>query len=185
MQLQLLTYLDAVSKNEEADPAGVLYFNLTQPLIKADKKKTEEELEDEIRKRFKMKGLVLADVKVVKMMDKSIESGYSDIVPVYIGKDEEISKKSSSVATREQFQMLQKYVKKVIKDITKEILSGKIDIVPYYKNKKTPCEYCEYKGICQFDKNRLRNDYNYIPNLKEDEIWERLSMRTEKIDNFR
>ena len=170
LQLQLLTYLDAITKNEEAESAGILYFNLIEPIIKADKKKSEEELEDEVRKRFKMKGLVLADIKVVKMMDKNLESGYSDMIPVYLGKEEEISQKLSSTASKEQFKTLQKYIIKVIKDISKEILSGKIDIRPYYKNKKTPCEYCEYKGICQFDKNK--NDYSYVPNFKTDEVWE-------------
>ena len=172
MQLQLLTYLDAITKNEDAKAAGVLYFNLIEPIIKSDKKKTEEELEDEVRKRFKMKGLVLADVKVVKMMDKNLENGYSDVVPVYLGKEEEISQKLSSTATKEQFKALQKYIIKVIKDISKEILSGKIDIKPYYKNKKTPCEYCEYKGICQFDKNK--DEYSYVPSLNKDEVWEKI-----------
>lgn len=174
LQLQLLTYLDAVCKKEDLEPAGVLYFNLIEPIIKSDKRKTEEELEEEIKKRFKMKGLVLADVKVIKMMDKSLETGYSSLVPVYVGKDDKISEKSSSTATKEQFEILQKYIIRTIKDISKEILSGNIDIKPYYKNKKTPCEYCEYKSICQFDKNKFGNEYSYIQELKKEEIWDRL-----------
>lgn len=174
LQLQLLTYLDAIIKEENAEPAGVLYFSLIEPIINSEKKKTKEELEDEIRKRFKMKGLVLADVKVVKMMDKNLESGYSEMLPVYIGKDDEISQKSSSVATKEQFEILQRYITKLIKNISKDILSGNIEIKPYYKDKKTPCEYCEYKGICQFDKNKLGNEYSYVPNYNKDEIWEEL-----------
>ena len=47
----------------------------------------QEEIEQEIRKGFKMQGLILADVNVVKMMDNKLEQGYSDIVPAYIGKD--------------------------------------------------------------------------------------------------
>lgn len=156
------------------EPAGVLYFSILEPIIQSDKKMTEEEIEDKIRKNFKMEGLVLADVKVVKMMDKSLEKGYSDMIPVYVGKDDEISKKLSSTATKEQFKLLQKYIIKVIKDISKEILSGKIDIKPYYKNKKTPCEYCKYKSICQFDKNKFNNEYNYVPKLKNEDIWEKL-----------
>ena len=174
IQLQLLTYLDAIIKEEDAKPAGVLYFSLIEPIINSDKKKTSEELEEEIRKRFKMKGIVLADVKVVKMMDKNLESGYSEMLPVYIGKDDEISPKSSSCATNEQFEILQKYITKLIKDISKDILNGNIDIKPYYKDKKTPCEYCEYKGICQFDKNKLDNEYSYVPNYGKDDIWEEL-----------
>ena len=173
LQLQLLTYLDAVTKKEEAEPAGVLYFNLIEPIIKADKKKTEE-LENEIKKNFKMKGLILADVKLVRMMDKNLESGYSDLVPVYLGKEEKISEKLSSVATRKQFELLQKYIIKTIKDISNEILSGKIDINPYYKNEEIACNLCDYKAICQFDKNKFNNDYNYIPELKEEEIWEKI-----------
>ena len=171
LQLQLLTYLDAIIKEEDAKPAGVLYFSLIEPVINSDKKRTKEELENEIRKSFKMKGLVLADVKVVKMMDKNLENGYSEMLPVYIGKDDEISQKSSSVATKEQFIALQKYITKLIKDISKEILSGNIEIKPYYKDKKTPCDYCEYKGICQFDKNKLGNEYSYVPSFSKDEIW--------------
>ena len=82
LQLQLLTYLDAVSKAENVEPAGVLYFNLIEPIINAGREKTEEELENAIKKNFKMNGLILADVKVVKMMDKSLDKGYSDIIPV-------------------------------------------------------------------------------------------------------
>ena len=178
LQLQLLTYMDAITKNEEAEAAGVLYFNLIEPIIKSDRKKTAEELEEEVRKRFKMKGLILADVKVVKMMDKNLESGYSDMLPVYLGKEEEISQKLSSTASKEQFNALQKYIIKVIKDISKEILSGKIDIKPYYKNKKTPCEFCNYKGICQFDKNK--NEYSYVPSLNKDEIWNKITMHNQK-----
>jgi len=121
-----------------------------------------------------MKGLVLADVKVVKMMDKSLEKGYSNMIPVYLDKDENISEKSSSVATKEQFEILQKYIIKTIKNISKEILSGKIDITPYYKNKKTPCEYCEYRPICQFDKNKFGNEYSYVPEFSKEEIWGKL-----------
>ena len=174
MQIQLLTYLDAISKEEETIPAGILYFNLIEPVIKSNKNVTQEELEDEIRKQFKMKGLILADVKVAKMMDKNLENGYSKIIPAYIDSNENISPRLSSSVTREQFEMLQNHVIKTIKDISKEILKGNIDIKPYYKNKKTACTYCEYKPICKFDYNNSDNKYNYITKLKDEEIWEKI-----------
>ena len=85
LQLQLLTYLDAVCKIEDLEPAAVLYFNLIEE--KLDKRKTKEEIEDELRKNFKMKGLVAADVKLIKMMDKSLEVGTSNIIPAGITKE--------------------------------------------------------------------------------------------------
>ena len=97
MQLQLLTYLDAISeKIEDVIPAGVLYFSLLDPIIKADKNKTEEEIEQEMKKRFKMNGLILADTKVIKMMDTKLESGASLLVPAYIDKSGNLSKSKSS-----------------------------------------------------------------------------------------
>lgn len=172
LQLQLLTYLDAACKIEDVEPAAVLYFNLIEESI--DKRKTKEEIESEIKQNFRMKGLMVADVKLIKMMDKNLESGYSDLVQAYISKDGNLSETRSSVLEKEQFNVLQRYILKVIKNISKEILSGNIDIKPYYKNKKTPCEFCSYRSICQFDTQKLHMEYNYIPNLSKEEALEKI-----------
>jgi ATP-dependent helicase/nuclease subunit B len=70
LQIQLLTYLDATCKIEEVMPAGVLYFSLIDPLIKTQKAMSQEEMEEELKKKFKMQGLILADVKVIRMIKK-------------------------------------------------------------------------------------------------------------------
>ena len=172
IQLQLLTYLDATCENDDVLPAGVLYFNLIDPIIKANKPLTDEQIEQEIKKKFKMNGLILADINVVKMMDKKLENGASDSVPVYLDKEGNISNSKSSTVTKEQFNLLQKYVKKTIKEISKELYDGNIDLKPYFnlKNKKTPCDYCEYKAVCQFDTSLCGNKYNYIGNLDKNLI---------------
>jgi len=161
LQIQLITYMDAISEQDGFEPAGVLYLGLVDNIIKANKNLSEEEIAKEIKKGFKMQGLILADVNVVKMMDNKLEQGYSDIVPAYIGKDGTLSSKSS-VATKEEFEALQKQIRKTIKQISKEILQGNIDIKPYYYQKKTGCDYCKYKSICMFNQNIKGNDYFYI-----------------------
>ena len=175
IQIQLLTYLDATCR-EDMVPAGVLYYNLIDPIIKSKKNLTDEEIEEEIRKKFKMQGLILADVNVVKMMDKTLQKGASNIIPAYIDKDENLSMSKSNAVTYEQFKYLQKYTNKIIKQISNEILSGNIDIKPYYntKNKKTPCEYCSYKGICNFKAGEKESKYNYIKNDEKDVILEKI-----------
>ena len=175
LQLQLLTYLDATCKIEEMMPAGVLYFSLIDPIIKSDKYMSDEQIEEELKKKFKMNGLILADVKVVKMMDKKLKNGQSDIIPAYIDKEGNLSRKSNTV-TKEQFEDLQKHTIKIIKQISNEILSGDISLEPYYntKNKKTPCEYCEYKPICQFKAGKNGNNYNYIARMEKEEILKRI-----------
>ena len=63
LQLQLITYLDAVCSIEDLIPAGVLYFNLIDPKVNSGKRLDDEKIEEEIRKQFKMKGLILARCK--------------------------------------------------------------------------------------------------------------------------
>lgn len=175
LQIQLLTYLDAVCSIEDLIPAGALYFNLIDPSIKATKQLDDEKLEDEIRKQFKMKGLILADVDIVKKMDKTLETGNSNIIPAYINKDGNLANKSSTI-TRTQFENLQKYTNKIIKQISNEILTGNISVKPYYKLKqgKTPCEYCKYKSICNFNTGICPKEYNYIGNNSKDYIFEQI-----------
>lgn len=185
LQIQLLTYLDATCQNEYFSPAGVLYFNLIDPVIKASSNLTEEEIEKEIRKKFKMQGLILADVDVVKGMDRNLEKGASERIPAYLDKDGNLSKSKSSAASKVQFEYLQKYMNKIIKQIAGEILSGNIELKPYYnvKNKKTPCEYCEYKPICNFNKNGCKNEYRYIGNYDKEFVFEHIKNELEKMTN--
>ena len=50
LQLQLLTYLDAICKTDDVLPAGVLYFNLIDPIVKSSSHMTDEEIKEELRK---------------------------------------------------------------------------------------------------------------------------------------
>lgn len=177
LQLQLLTYLNETCKVEDFIPAGVLYFNLSNPTIGTDKNMSNEEIEEKIKQEFKMKGLILADVNIVKKMDTNIENepkGVSKIIPATIKKDGELSSKGTSAVTREQFEYLQRYMEKIITQISEGILGGNIEVKPYYNtgNKKTPCEYCKYKSICRFDENSKGNRYNYLTNLNKEAIME-------------
>lgn len=170
LQLQLLTYLDAVCKAEDFLPAGILYFSLLEQIINSDKKLTEEEIEEKIKNNFKMKGLILANVNVAKLHDKNLEKGSSKLVPAYIDSTGSLSPKRSSIATEEEFKKLQKHIDKTIKEISKEIFNGNIELKPYYKNRKTPCEYCSYKSMCNFNAGICKNSYKYIQKLTKDDV---------------
>ena len=166
LQIQLITYLDAVSKQENFEPSGVLYFGLVDDIVKKSKNLDDEKIKEEIQKKFRMNGLVLANVEVVKMMDTSLNEGASNIVPVALKKDGEINESKSNSIKEDEFERLQEKVRETIKQIGNEILSGKIDIKPYNYNKHTGCDYCEYKSICNFNPNLKNNTYNYIRKVR-------------------
>ena len=175
LQLQLLTYLDAVCKVEDFLPAGILYFNILEKIAKANKNISEEEIENKIKSEFKMKGLILADVKVAKMQDKNLKEGSSsNIIPAYIDKSGNLSPKKTSGITAEQFKGLQKYMDTTIRQIVKEIYSGNVEIKPYYKKKATPCKYCQYGTVCGFNYGVCKKNYNFVPNFSKEEIFEKI-----------
>lgn len=175
IQIQLLTYLDEMAEQKQFESAGVLYFNLIDTIIKADKNLSDEEIKKQLNKKFRMKGLIVADLDIIKMMDTKVtSSSYSDSIPVYLDKEGNISKSKSSVLDKEKFDRLQKYTKHIISEISNEIFKGLINIQPYYMSKKTPCEYCEYKAICNFDPKLKGNEYRYIRNMSKDYVMEEI-----------
>ena len=104
---------------------------------------TDEEVEEKIRQEFKMKGLILADVNIIKKMDKNIENepkGISKIIPATIKKDGEISDRGTSAVTKEQFVYLQKYMEK-IKEIF--ILPPSRSVVEPDQNKGKCCKHLQ------------------------------------------
>ena len=67
-------------KGHAASPAGVLYFHIHNPIVEMKGDASEAEIEKEILKKFKMKGLVLGDADVVRLMDNKLSTGSSDII---------------------------------------------------------------------------------------------------------
>lgn len=179
LQIQLLTYLNEMCKVEDFIPAGVLYFDLDNPSISTNKNLTNEEIANEIKKKFRMTGLIVADVNVIKMMDNNLKenTGASEIIPGGLTAKGEISK-SQNIITKSQFENLNIYMDKIIKEISEEILNGNIEAKPYYNSKvnkgKTPCYYCKYKSICKFEPDSENSQYNYIGTLNKDTIIEKI-----------
>ncbi len=186
LQLQLMIYLDAIlnaqkkNSGKKVNPAGIFYFKIDDPMVKTEEKIVEK-VEKEIQKKFKMKGLVLKDAKIVKELDKDI-SGYSSVIPVGLNKNNEFYS-NSSVVDYKEFIGLIDHVKKLIKEITKEMLNGKISIEPIKNGKKVACTYCPYGGICQFDTMLEENNYKNIKKLTDEEILAKVSSEGGEKDN--
>ena len=112
LQLQLLTYTDAICENENVLPAGALYYTLIEPKI-AERKINKEEIEDIIKQNFRMNGLVLADINIIKAMDTTLDTGKSDKIPITLNANGEINFSRSKTITREEFENIQKYTNKI------------------------------------------------------------------------
>lgn len=184
-QLQLLVYLDAIlefeSKNKDkvVFPGGILYCKIDNPLISVKKRLSDEKLEEEIIKSLKMKGLVLGETNIIKRMDTSLTDGASKIIPVSIKKDGNLSSKDNSVASKNEFLLLRKYVKKSLVELCENMLSGDISIRPYKNQKETPCSYCEYHSLCQFDESLEDNCFRNLRSLSNEEVYTEIEKEVE------
>lgn len=166
VQLQLLTYMDALS-GDEFLPGGVLYLKLDDPILRTDKNMSKEEVEDMIVKSLRMNGLLLANARLIEAMDKDMGTE-SNIINLKVKKDGTYT--NMPTVTAEEFEKLRGHIRKTLAEIGNEIMSGNIKNEPLKrKGVTTACEYCEYKLICQFDKD-LGNQFRYINELKDNEV---------------
>ena len=174
IQVQLITYLDAIEQSGGKGlirpilPGGMLYMKIDDPIIRGKAGITEEEIEKAIMRQMKMRGLVLADVKLIRHMDSQID-GDSLIIPARINKGEVLGR--SSAATQEQFEALRKYTRQLLQSIGEEMMEGNFSIKPYKKKNITSCMYCDYSAICQFDPLLKGNEFKVIKDKEDNEVW--------------
>jgi ATP-dependent helicase/nuclease subunit B len=186
LSLQVLTYLDIIVTHSKkligssAFPAGVFYFHLHNPIVESNKIMTLEDIEEEINKKFKMDGLVLEDPGVIRLMDKTLESGNSQIITAGIKTDGTI-RSDSKAASKDDFRRLRNHVRSLYKRSGNAILSGYVDISPYQMASKTPCQFCLYKPVCQFDEAMSSNRFRIIQKEKREQIMERIREEGETI----
>ena len=172
LQLQLMVYMDGaltVEKNKHKDkeviPAGVFYYNIKDPMIQEKIDADVDTVRQKVLKELKMNGLVQADRELVEKMDSSYVS-----LPVSFNKDGSF-RRNSSVATREQFDILNRYVKTKISHIRKAILSGDAQVSPYMLGKKNACTYCPYSGVCGFDMEIPGYEFRRLKSFSDEELW--------------
>ncbi|OWA36664.1 helicase-exonuclease AddAB subunit AddB [Saccharibacillus sp. O16] len=177
LSLQMLTYMDVLLTHAEqwigapALPAGTLYFHVHNPLLTSNNAMSRDTAAQKMLERFKMKGLVMADPEVVGQMDRTLTTGYSQIVPVALKKDGSFYS-SASVADREQWTSLLKGVRRSIAGIGTRITDGESEARPYRIQQETACDFCPYHAVCQFDESLDHAGYNHLGKLGKDRVWD-------------
>lgn len=175
LSLQLVVYLGAALEKARQDqqknvvPSGIFYFHIQDPLVEP---KEGEGVEETLLSQFDLSGLVLAERDVVEHLD----FGEVKSIPVSYKKDGTFTS-VSNVATREQFEILGNYVKKQMTAYGNAIMDGNISIEPYKEEKRTACDFCDYKSVCGFDPSFKGNRYRNIKKQSKNEVWKKLEER--------
>lgn len=177
LSLQLLTYLNVAVENAshwikgKAEPAGVLYVHVHNPLLKIEEELDDTTLEMERLKKFRMKGLLAEDLNSLMLMDEELEiSGKSKIIPVQMKKDGSVYLRNSRVVQPFDMQNLQKYVRQKHQEAGNGIISGDTSIRPYKLKNKTACDFCSFKAVCQFDSTDATQNYHQLQVEQSDKV---------------
>lgn len=189
LSLQMLAYLDVLLTHspiwlgEEAKPAGVLYFHIHHPVLSSKNRISADEAAKELKKKFKMKGLLAAEPEIVRLMDDSIGDGggRSELLPAGIKGDGSFYK-TSSVATASQWESVRKHVRQTLRKAGTMMTEGAVDIAPYRMGKAAACQLCAYKPVCGFDTQLEGNAHRVLPPLPKDAVWPLLEAQAEEQD---
>ncbi|ERI07342.1 helicase-exonuclease AddAB subunit AddB [Aneurinibacillus aneurinilyticus] len=186
LSLQMLTYLDVLISQAEAFfgetavPAGILYFHVHNPLLRSLVPLSEDKIQDEIRKRFKMKGLLVENEEIVRLMDTELETGYSDILPVALKKDGGFYS-TSRVISSERLDQLRRYTRAMIREVGQRITDGDISIYPYRHKKRIACTFCTFKSVCQFDQMVEPGEFHVLRRESDEVMWQEIVEKGENV----
>ena len=161
---------------------AILYSKLADSESDAINVRDEESYSD-TKKTHKMDGLFILDEEneslspdALCQMDHGIAKGEkSDFLNVSSDKNGKFPK-GAHIASKEQFDIMTRYVKKAAVDADRAIKAGNIDIKPYSGGSGAPCSYCSFADICMFDKKRdeyrMENKADDIYDYMEKEVTE-------------
>ncbi len=151
VQLQLFVYLSTLCENGYS-PAGILYCNLSDPIVNVSHNATEDEI---LKKRFdtkRMDGIILSEYGMLDHM------GGKEIL------------KTNKTATAKNFNSMFRHLNRVITKTAQNIYNGKFPI----KCTEDACTWCEYAQLCRFDSAFSGCNSEAFPKLEAEEIWKLL-----------
>ena len=165
LNLQMLLYLCSIvhagtARYGSITPAGILYMPAVVPNIAADGL-DEEDIQKKINDTYKMNGLLLDDVRVIKGMDKTEGAKY---IPVKIKNGSNV--KSDSLATLAQFGQIFRKLNDTVAQMGEKLFQGDIAAAPL-KGSTDACQYCPYDSVCGYRKSAPIASFG----MKNDEVF--------------
>lgn len=164
LALQLAVYLMAAARGWEAEPAGLLYLPVHDPIEPIDRPGAAP------ARRQRASGWVLADPEVVRAMDAAAGG---DLVPVRLKQDGQ-PYSNAPTFTPQGLQALFGHIERRLAGFGAEIGAGSVAAAPYRIDGETPCRFCPFHGVCGFDPLVPGHAYRSLPKLGADEVWQRL-----------
>ena len=166
--IQLLIYLFALlAEDPDMRPAGVLYKPVGKRRVGLKPGMRREDIDNEIRKAERCKGIVLDNDGVILAMESVQEGERERFIPVAMS-GSTIDRKYSSLVDERQFGILKGHIARLLKETKDALLSGDIACDPY----QSACDFCDYHRICRFDPSNGKDAFREIAKPRKTDFFE-------------
>lgn len=129
-------------------PAGVLYYPVSISDVGCDEVKEAVKDPEKISSALKASGKLLADVDVIRAMEKSGTWQKSNFIPVRLTSKGVHSTDLPNVITSDNMEKLRKLVYENMVETAKSIKNGDVKAEPVISKDENPCTHCEYSALC-------------------------------------
>ncbi|WP_264844519.1 helicase-exonuclease AddAB subunit AddB [Caldinitratiruptor microaerophilus] len=173
LSLQLAVYLLVALAGADrlvgapAEPAGLLYFPLAAAPLSGSGPVSPEEALAAWRRALRMRGVVLADPAVVRLMEAE---GAGELVPARIKKDGQVDSRSGALPPA-RLRRLLRHVRGRLAGLVGQMLAGDVRIAPYRLGDATPCATCAYRAVCRLDPRTERDRFRTLPRARDRDVW--------------
>lgn len=149
-QLQLLTYLDAVTRQRGQQGAGAFYLRLTgdTTALAPGALPDDQTLRACLRRTYRLEGIANDDRAVLAAM--APQGGLSDLVGVRIKKDG-TPYAGAPVVSQQQMRALSAYVRHKAQTLSAQMIGGQIEPEPLKTGQILRCQWCDYRSACPHD----------------------------------
>lgn len=184
LQLQLVVYMNAALEREavrypdkEIVPAALLYYHVDDPMVEGTQEPSREELDEQILRCLRTRGIVDGSEQVIGLLDKSFAEK-SDVIPVERKKDGSYMARAG-VMSGEDLRAVSDFVNRRIRKMGREILDGKIALDPCELGAQDACAYCPYGKVCGFDAGIPGCQKRKLENMSREEVLKRIGEESE------
>ena len=178
LELQLPAYALVLRELLHAEPVAAFILRLAMPREKVkDGEKPPRPPEDDFYQQFKPRGMIDADH--ADALDRRIHPGdnkansqiKSDWFRAEYRKDGEPTR-NSDLLDHGDFEALLDFTKWKLMALADEMTRGRVVASTYRIGTETPCDYCDFRSLCDFD--QTRGAFRTAARLKQDECLARM-----------
>ncbi len=175
IRLQLIIYMDALLQNaariyhlDHVRFGGLFYFRLDDPVVDGDEALVEA-VQEQLRRRFRMGGLVLRDALVIRKMGEGN-------ITASLKQDGTLGKSAERNAADEaEASALIHFARAKAAQAFEGIYGGDIRISPLRDGgRKVSCAMCEYHALCAYDMQFSANAGRPLRKMGRDMFFEKL-----------